>query len=333
MDTNAAPHALSWRAGWQWQSMLADDIDEHAERLSGWQQCYDQLTPGSFRGRLDQVTCDLAQVYRECTSQALHQRCEVWDDALWCGLTVRHDGSRIEGRQVGASGVMLCGHARRFELISPAGHDMLGIVVSRSELQRQAAVQGIELAWTLVDGSPWLDVGEAHRREGLARLRAILALAAAAGQAHRGAEAARATLRQAMFDVVLHLLEQPRVPQDVRSNATDRRRVVQQVDELVAANPVTALTVAGLCERLHVSRRTLQYAFEAETAIGPNAYLRSLRLNGARRALRAGQAGSVQEAAAAWGFWNLSQFAHDYRYQFGERPSQTLARAAQLSGS
>ena len=234
---------------------------------------------------------------------------------------------------MGASGALVCGRPGRFELISPAGHDMLGIVVSRGELQRQAAVQGVELAWSLVDASSWLDVGEMRRSEGMARLRAILALAAAAGEAHQRAEAARATLQQAMFDVVLQLLERPRPPQETRSNATERRRVVRQVDELVAAQPDAGLTVAGLCERLHVSRRTLQYAFEAETAIGPNAYLRCLRLNGARRALRAGQAGSVHEAAAAWGFWNLSQFAHDYRYQFGERPSQTLARAVQASGS
>jgi len=313
--------------------MLADDVDEHAERLSGWQQRYDQLTPGGFSGRLDEVTSGVAQVYRECTSQALRQRCEVWADALWCGLTARHDGSRIDGREVGAAGAMLCGSNRRFELISPAGHEMVGVVVTRGELLRQAAVQGVELAWTLVDASPWVDVGDARRREGLARLRAILALAAAAGQAHRRAEAARATLQQAMFDVVLHLLARPRAPQEVRSNATQRRRVVHQVDELVAAQPDAALTVAGLCERLHVSRRTLQYAFEAETAMGPNAYLRSLRLNGVRRALRAGRVGSIHEAAAAWGFWNLSQFAHDYRHQFGERPSETLARAAQASGS
>lgn len=313
--------------------MQADDVDEHAERLSGWRQRYDQLTPGSFCGRLDEVTCTVAQVYRELTSQALRQRCEVWPDALWVGLTSRQDGSRIEGRGVGPDGVMVCGRAGHFELISPAGHDMLGVVVSRNVLEHQASVQGMALAWPLVDESPWLAVGEARRREGLARLRAILSLASAAGAAHQRAEAARATLQQAMFDVVLRLLERPSLPQESRSNATQRRRVLRQVDELVAAQPDVALTVAALCERLHVSRRTLQYAFETETAMGPNAYLRSLRLNGVRRSLRAGRATSVHEAAAAWGFWNLSQFAHDYRHQFGERPSQTLARAAQARGS
>ena len=39
---------------------------------------------------------------------------------------------------------------------------------------------------------------------------------------------------------------------------------------------------------------------------------------------------SVQDIAASWGFWHLSQFATDYRKLFGVRPSDTLkaARAA-----
>ena len=35
---------------------------------------------------------------------------------------------------------------------------------------------------------------------------------------------------------------------------------------------------------------------------------------------------SVQDAAAAYGFWHMSQFAVDYRELFGERPSETLKR-------
>lgn len=316
------------------QALLAHDVDEHAERLSGWRQRYDQLTPGAFSGRLDEVSTDAAQVYRERTSQALRQQCEVWADAVWCGLTSVHDGSRIDGRQVGPSGVMVCGRVGQFELVSPAGHDLLGVVVGRSELQRQASALRVGLAWPLVDGSPWLEVAAERRRLAMSRLRAILALAGSASEAHQQAAAARQTLQQAMLEVVLDLLAEPQAPSDARSNATERRRVVRQVYDLVASQPEAVPSVADLCERLHVSRRTLQYAFEVETAMGPNAYLRSIRLNGVRRVLRGGGgACSVREAAAAWGFWNLSQFAHDYRHQFGERPSDTLARAAQAAGS
>ena len=35
---------------------------------------------------------------------------------------------------------------------------------------------------------------------------------------------------------------------------------------------------------------------------------------------------SVQDAAAAYGFWHMSQFAVDYRELFGERPSDPLKR-------
>jgi AraC family ethanolamine operon transcriptional activator len=35
----------------------------------------------------------------------------------------------------------------------------------------------------------------------------------------------------------------------------------------------------------------------------------------------------VQDVAAAWGFWHLSQFATDYRKLFGTRPSDTLKAA------
>jgi AraC-like DNA-binding protein len=34
----------------------------------------------------------------------------------------------------------------------------------------------------------------------------------------------------------------------------------------------------------------------------------------------------VHDVATRWGFWNLGEFAADYRRQFGELPSETLRR-------
>ncbi|MEP6873539.1 MAG: helix-turn-helix domain-containing protein [Burkholderiales bacterium] len=304
-------------------------MDEQAEGLSGWRQRYDQLAAGPFQGRLDELWTERAQVFRERTNLALRQRCEVWEGAVWCGITATHDGSRIDGRLVGRDGVMVCGHAAQFDLMSPTTHDILGIVVSRAELTRHIEALGAKLSWPLIDRSPWLDVPAERRRHAQARLRAILALAASAGEAHQ-VEAARESLLVVMLDVVTDLLERPLQPLDDRSNATARRRLVQQVHDWVQSTPDAVPNVPQLCARLHVSRRTLQYAFEAEAGMSPKAYLRSIRLNGARRALRcaSGDTATVQLVAAAWGFWDLSQFARDYRHQFGERPSDTLHRLA-----
>jgi AraC family ethanolamine operon transcriptional activator len=63
--------------------------------------------------------------------------------------------------------------------------------------------------------------------------------------------------------------------------------------------------------------------------MAPATYLRAIRLNGARRDLcnASPETRSVQDVAAAWGFWHLSQFATDYRKLFGMKPSDTLKAA------
>ena len=100
------------------------------------------------------------------------------------------------------------------------------------------------------------------------------------------------------------------------------RRISDHVLEH-AANPVS---IAELCQRLHLSRRTLQYCFLDITGVAPLAYLRALRLNAVRRELRSGQCSRVGDCAWHWGFGHFSQFARDYARQFGQRPSEALRR-------
>src|SRR5262245_32925326 len=126
--TLEARDTLSESLQWHLRSDTSTDVDEHAAQLAGWQQQYDQLSAGRFDGQLEQVWTDVAQVFRERCSQALRQHCEVRPGAIWCGITATADGSRIDGRPVGDSGVMVCGNTAHFELISPQQHDILGIV-------------------------------------------------------------------------------------------------------------------------------------------------------------------------------------------------------------
>lgn len=73
-------------------------------------------------------------------------------------------------------------------------------------------------------------------------------------------------------------------------------------------------------------QRTLRYAFREQFGVGPKQHLQSVRLSGVRRDLRRAEAGvKLADVANRWGFWHLGQFAADYRRQFCELPSETLA--------
>lgn len=304
------------RAPWRAAERAARDVDEHAAHLSGWRQQYDQLGGGAFEGRIDEAVADGVQLFRERTSRRLRQRCEVWPGALWIGLTEADDGSRLNGRRVPPQGVMASGTDGAFELVSPERHAILGIVVARDALARHAP----GLVWPSAPDARCWRVDPALRHGALARGRAVLALAAAGAAAPPVA---------AVLDLAAALLAAAEPEPPARGNAAARRHLVQQVHDTVLAAPERAPAVDTLCRQLHVSRRTLQYAFEEEAGVSPLAYVRSVRLNGVRRLLREAAPGqTVQAAAAAWGFWNLSAFAADYRRQFGERPSQTLAAQA-----
>jgi AraC family transcriptional regulator, ethanolamine operon transcriptional activator len=303
----------------------ADDVDHHAANLSGWQQRYDQLSGGAFHGDVADLWFDEVQVFRERTSHAVRQTCRIRDDTVWCGLTLADDGSRIEGRRVGAAGVMVCGSSAAFELLTPDHHDIFGIVATRGTLVALAEALGQPLDLSLLDGPTWLDC-PADSRAQLQRGLALLLGEAGGGASCHDHAGARRFAQQAVLASLVDALAAPQSPRRDALSFARRQQLVRRACALVDAQPHSPPTVPELCAQLHTSRRSLQYAFETVVGASPVAHLRSLRLNAAHRALRAGSAASVQDAAAAHGFWSLSQFAADYRRQFAERPSQTLAR-------
>ena len=320
----------------------SNDVVAHANSLSSWQQQYDQLASGAFRGSLEELWFEDVQVFRERTSHAVRQVCRIREDAIWCGVTVRHDGSRIEGLDVGHDGVMVCGHGAPFELLTPDGHEIFGIVASRKALLDHADAAGVALDTGLLDHATWLPCGtrpQSHLRDCLGLLLHLAPTAgvadatpatAPAGNAAQGAGRAHRRAQQAALDALFEVLATPsRLGSDVveRAGFERRRQLVRRVSAHVQECGGEIPTVPDLCAAFHVSRRTLQYAFEQVVGSSPVAYLRGLRLNAVRRDLVTGDAPTVHDAAARQGFWSLSQCASDYRGLFGERPSETLARA------
>ncbi len=316
-----APATARW-------TLSTHDIDAYASGQSGWNLACDMLSGGSFTGFLDHVQLPGLRLVREITNRALRQHGEMNPACCGFALTHRQEGeARFSGQRLDTGSVML-GRCDELDLCSPAGFELMGAVIDNALLQ--------PLAERLKDRAlpAWLTQRVVLQLDGttMQALRGTL----------RGAFAALDASPNLLDDpvAVLHLRDDvllawlSALPEEVdlrelRSTAA-HCRVVRRACDLMMAHPEEPLSMLQICSRIGASQRKLNYCFQAALGLSPARYLRALRLNEVRRALKRPETRSVQDIAAHWGFWHPSQFATDYRRQFGELPSHTLRGAARM---
>ncbi|MBW7970837.1 helix-turn-helix domain-containing protein [Bradyrhizobium sp. BR 10289] len=113
-------------------------------------------------------------------------------------------------------------------------------------------------------------------------------------------------------------------------NASARSaKLVQQIDDYVAAYPTSPIYTAELANEFGVSVRTLSGAVAKVRGMSLHQYIRLKRLWATRTQLLRSGGASVATCARAQGFHHLGEFAAAYRATFHEAPSDTLARARQ----
>ena len=110
------------------------------------------------------------------------------------------------------------------------------------------------------------------------------------------------------------------------ANSLRHFKIFRDIEEALAGHVGDVIYSADLAAKIGVSVRTMHEAMQRYRGMSLHRYLRLRRLWLVRRQLVAG-AESVKAAALAYGFWHLGDFAHSYREQFGETPSQTLAKS------
>jgi AraC family ethanolamine operon transcriptional activator len=110
------------------------------------------------------------------------------------------------------------------------------------------------------------------------------------------------------------------------ANSLRHFKIFRDIEEALASQVGDVIYSADLAAKIGVSVRTMHEAVQRYRGMSLHRYLRLRRLWLVRRRLVAG-AESVKAAALAYGFWHLGDFAHNYREQFGETPSETLAKS------
>ena len=298
------------------RTVMAHDADELASKLTNWQQSYDQISSGLFRGALTELRLPQLQVFRESLSQSVRQSCRVWPDAIWFGLPDHGAVTRINGRQTEADWIMVQPGNVEFELVTPSAYSIYGIVASRELLAETARRYGCQIDWQRVQSAELLQVDAQAQARCLRLLSQLLPAEGLVGAGCGG------QWQELVLGALIDMLDHSCVEPALAASLQRRRRVVALAREYIMAHRSESITVPELCERVHVSRRTLQYCFEDVLGMSPMLYLRMVRLNGVRRQLQDG--GAIGDVAGSWGLSNFSQFSSDYRKLFGQCPSASL---------
>lgn len=304
------------------------DVYEHALTITAWQQIYDQLHPGKFHGEFTEILLDDIQVFREYTGLALRQSCLVWPNSFWFGIPATRGEQGFIGSQcLGSAEIATRPGGTEFELSTPDDYTILGVVLSEDVITRQANfLHNPDRVLHMLRSQSALEVKEQHKAAlwGFVQ-QALATFCENPENLHQ--PAVRKVLGDNLLMAMGAMLEdaQPMVTAESISHQS-YRRLLSRAREYVLENMSEPVTVLDLCNQLHVSRRTLQNAFHAILGIGPNAWLKRIRLNAVRRELISpwSQSTTVKDAAMQWGFWHLGQFATDYQQLFAEKPSLTL---------
>ena len=133
------------------------------------------------------------------------------------------------------------------------------------------------------------------------------------------------------IDCFLAACELAAGPCQFRDSLRNRWRLARRADEWMRERLDWPLRMTDLCLAMRVSRRELEYAFRSTFEQSPRRHLELLRLNAARRILKASkpEERTVVRVAHDCGLTHLGRFAANYQALFGEKPGDTLRGRAE----
>ncbi|WLG98628.1 helix-turn-helix domain-containing protein [Pseudomonas beijingensis] len=305
------------------------DIHVHAATVQEWSQDYNQLTAGLAESSLIQLTTPRCHVFREQINQRVVQHGVAPRGKMCFAVPITVPGTiRMQGREVDDSSLFFLQGGEEFMFHMPLGMELLAITFERDLFEQALAQTASAKEISQLLRQPVIKVSTQRYAEARHRMLAAFSQALLSEELDNSQDREMA-LEQTMLGELLQLMTDPACDKQQRTPSSTRSYIVEKCHRLATAQLNNVPSVDELCQRLQVSRRTVQNSFRSVTETTPVNYLRSVRLNGVRRTLMSTPASrlSIGDAAAQWGFYHLSHFAAEYQALFAELPSQT-ARAA-----
>ncbi|MDR6957940.1 AraC-like DNA-binding protein [Pseudomonas brassicacearum] len=303
------------------------DIHVHAATVQEWNQDYNQLTAGLAESSLMQLTTARCHVFREQINQRVVQHGVAPRGKMCFAVPITVPGStRMQGREVDDSSLFFLHGGEEFMFHMPMGMELLSITFEREWFEQALAQTASTKEIGQLLRQPVIRVSSQRFAHARRRLLAVFSQALAHEELDSAGDPA---LEQAMLGELLQLMTDPACDKQQRIASSTRSFIVEKCHRLATAEMINVPSVNELCQRLQVSRRTVQNSFRSVAETTPLNYLRSVRLNGVRRTLMSTPAShlSIGDAAAQWGFYHLSHFAAEYQELFAELPSRTTRAA------
>ena len=298
-----------------------DSLEEFSLTMTalGWQADFRQLARGLGHSRMNVCASGNAAVLKADSSSRHHQRAVPATNTRTFGLLTRPQASgRIANRVLDSESLIYVDSYHGYDAVLEPGFS--GYTMSFDE-ERLARI--VEL-YELPDPGFTASTPGSERSPGprdVVIIRSILAeifTLAAHGEQAAATSLLDTELPARLLSSWLGTTASP------SERCGNRALVMARALEYLDAFPEQAISVEQLCQVSACSMSTLERAFKEHFGVSPKRYLVMSRLSGVRRALLQGAQGrSIGQMANEWGFWHMSQFARDYRRQFGELPSET----------
>jgi AraC family ethanolamine operon transcriptional activator len=301
------------------------DIDDQAQALNGFRQTYEQLGRGRFRGQAWHWIGEPGFLLREQTNRSLRQHFRPPTAHVTVAMALAVEpGSVFAGRPLDRESLLVLDCEQEYDLLSAGELDVIGLSVDRQMLSTlaPAKVEWLQRAQTESNLPLQPEAAAAIRDMLLAVSRRAEREIDALNEANGDATMLSATLTQTVMlamagDRGEHATHIPR-------RADTRLKVVKRAIDYMQAHLHDDIGIAEICSAACASRRSLQYCFEEFMHTTPQAYLRALRLNRARRALKLKDGQPNTALANDLGFASASHFTRHYKLMFDELPSETM---------
>lgn len=305
-----------------------DDIDALAAAALDWDQKYEQLGRGKFKGRLRQLVLGQLQLNREQWRTGVLQSGSAPKGTWVFGLPLKAEGRLHIRRRPVQDGELLAATSRDdVGFVANGATDLMIVVLPNRVINRwMRARRGGDGVDPELPPRRWVVTSSemASRSQRLSALQSELLDSSNADMTDQLLTHVESRISNTIFDII----PSAEIVEALHRRAQIAREALRIFRDCIDDPP----TVTELCEKVGARERTLYLSCVEAFGRPPAQLLLELRLNAARRALaHPTETTTVTHAAFRFGFTHLGRFSAMYGRQFGELPSATLHKALYVS--